>query len=76
MQKIFSELATALRERLEIIADEASRLDATRHMARLATVSEKIEHLERRIPKNADPQLRHFLQRRSYNKALELVETL
>jgi hypothetical protein len=37
-------------------------------------VSEKIESLEKRLPPKVDPELRHFLQRRSYSKALELLE--
>ena len=74
MQEIFTELAAVLRERLAIISDEESRQSAERHMERLQNVSEKIEQLERRLPPKIDPQLRHFLQRRSYSKALELLE--
>ena len=76
MQELLTELATALRERLAIISDEESRRDEKRHMERLQDVSEKIEQLELRLPPKVDPQLRHFLQRRSYSKALALVETL
>jgi hypothetical protein len=36
-------------------------------------VSEKIERLEQSLPPKIDPELRHFLQRRSYSKALELL---
>jgi hypothetical protein len=75
MDKILTELATALRERLAIIGDEESRRDPDRHTERLRVVSEKIEDLERQLPPKIDPQLRHFLQRRSYSKALELLET-
>ncbi len=45
-------------------------------MARLQDVSEKIERLELQLPAKSDPQLRHFLQRRSYGKALEFLENL
>ena len=69
------ELAAALRERLAIIADRESRRDPDRHTARLREVSEKIDRLEQSLPSQIDPQLRHFLQRRSYSKALELLET-
>ena len=69
------ELAAALRERLAIIADEESRRDPDRHSARLREVSEKIDRLEQSLPPKIDPKLRHFLQRRSYSKALELLET-
>lgn len=69
-----TELAAALRDRLAIIADEASRRDPERHTERLREVSEKIERIEQSLPPKIDPELRHFLQRRSYSKALELLE--
>jgi hypothetical protein len=74
MQKNLTELAAALRERLAIIDDEESRRDLARHTERLRAVSERIERLEHQLPATIDPQLRHFLQRRSYSKALELLE--
>jgi hypothetical protein len=74
MDAVLTELAEALRERLAIISDEESRRDSDRHTARLREVSEKIERLEQSLPPKIDPALRHFLQRRSYTKALELLE--
>jgi hypothetical protein len=74
MDAALTDLAAALRERLTIISDEASRGDPERHVARLRQVSEKIERLEQSLPLQSDPELRHFLQRRSYSKALELLE--
>ena len=71
-----TELAAALRERLAIISDDESRRDAEGHTSRLRQISEKIERLEQSLPPKIDPQLRHFLQRRSYTKALELLETI
>jgi hypothetical protein len=68
------DLTAALRERLAIIGDENSRRDPEAHTARLREVSEKIEKLEAALPRPIDPQLAHFLQRRSYDKALELLE--
>jgi len=73
MDAALADLAAALRERLEIIADEESRRDPDKHTARLRDVSERIERLEQILPRTTDPQLRHFLQRRSYTKALELL---
>ena len=75
MNAALTELTAALRERLAIIADETSRRDPARHTERLRAVSERIEQLEQDLPPAIDPQLRHFLQRRSYSKALELLET-
>ena len=74
MDKILTDLAAALRERLAIIGDEKSRRDPERHIERLRVVSERIEELEQQLPPKIDPQLRHFLKRRSYSKALELLE--
>lgn len=70
-----SELIAALRERLAIIRDDESRRDPEKHTARLRAVSEKIDNLAAALPKPIDPQLAHFLQRKSYDKALEFLET-
>jgi hypothetical protein len=72
--QILADLAEALRERLEIIGDEESRCDPLRHTERLREVSERIELIEHRLPPTINPQLRHFLQHRSYGKALELLK--
>jgi hypothetical protein len=69
-----SDLVNALRERLAIIRDENSRRDPEKHMARLRENSEKIDKFAAALPKPIDPQLAHFLQRKSYDKALELLE--
>lgn len=74
MDTPFGKLAHALRERRAIIADADSRHDAERHIARLKDVSEKIERLRADLPLPVDPQLAHFLQRASYDKALEFLE--
>jgi len=71
MQEVFGELATALQERMDIIGDEESRRDPAQHMTRLEEVSLRLEQIEARLPAQIDPQLRHYLQRRSYSKALE-----
>jgi hypothetical protein len=67
-------LADALRERLSIIADETSRRDPEKHMDRLRMVSERIETLQGTLPAPVDPRLTHYLERRSYDKALALLE--
>jgi hypothetical protein len=69
-----SELIIALRERLAIIRDENSRRDPEKHMARLKEISEKINNLVSALPKPIDPQLAHFLQRKSFDKALAVLE--
>jgi len=76
MENALVDLAQALRERLAIIGDEESRRDEQAHMARLSAVSEKIDKLQAALPRPIDPQLAHYLQRRSYDKALEFLEQL
>ena len=74
MENAVSELAQALRERLAMIHDEESRCDEVKHVARLRAVSEKIDRLQAALPRPIDPQLAHYLQRKSYDKALEYLE--
>ena len=76
MDAVASELADALRHRLAVIRDEASRQKPEEHLARLKAASERIEHLAAALPRPIDPQLAHFLQRASYSKALEFLEGL
>ena len=74
MEKAIVDLTSALRERLDIIRDEESRRNEPAHLARLKAVSEKIDQLQAALPRPIDPQLAHYLQRRSYDKALEFIE--
>ena len=74
MENALVDLREALRERLAIIQDEESRRDTERHMDRLSAISEKIDKLQAALPRPIDPQLAHYLQRRSYDKALEFLE--
>jgi hypothetical protein len=76
MEDAATDLAQALRERLAIIHDEESRRDTEAHMRRLSAISEKIDKLQASLPRPIDPQLAHYLQRRSYDKALEFLEQL
>ena len=74
MTKTETELAEALRERLKIISDEESRRDPERHVKRLREISDRIETLAATLPQPIPPRLAHFLDRRSYDKALEFLE--
>jgi hypothetical protein len=74
METVIVDLIAALRERLAIIGDEASRRDERSHVERLRAVAEKIDKLQAALPRPIDPQLAHYLQRRSYDKALEFLE--
>ena len=68
-----SELAEALRERLKIISDEESRRNPEQHVKRLREISERVETLAADLPQPVPPRLAHFLERRSYDKALEFL---
>jgi hypothetical protein len=74
MEETLLDLAQALRERLAVIRDEVSRHDEAKHIARLKTVSEKIDKLQRALSQPIDPRLVHYLERKSYDKALEYLE--
>jgi len=76
MERSLADLTQALRERLVIIHDERSRANPDVHMERLRAVSEKIEKLQTALQQQVDPRLAHYLQRRSYEKALEFIESL
>jgi len=76
MEDVVVDLRKALRERLAIIDDEESRRDEPAHMASLQAISERIDKLQAALPRPIDPRLAHYLQRRSYDKALEFLEQL
>ena len=71
-----ADLKEALQERLAVIHDEESRRDEAKHIDRLRAISEKIDKLQAALPQRVDPRLAHYLQRRSYEKALEFIESL
>ena len=74
METALAELAQALRERLLVIRDEESRRDHAKHIDRLRAVSEKIDRLQQSLSPSIDPRLKHYLDRKSYDKALEYLE--
>jgi hypothetical protein len=75
MESALADLAQALRERLAVIRDEESRSDHSKHIDRLRAVSEKIDRLQESLPPSIDPRLNHYLDRKSYDKALEYLES-
>jgi hypothetical protein len=73
-----AQLGELLRKRVSLIADrEWYRRDSESHLLALATVSEEIDRLsviligDREIP----PQFKHYLAKKSFEKALQLIET-
>jgi hypothetical protein len=68
-------LASALRERVTVIADrEWYQRDPAGHLDRLRAISEEIATLQKQLPPPIDPRLAHFLERCSYDKALAFLE--
>ena len=72
---VYLSLATALRERLAAIGDrEHYQRDPAGHLERLKTVTARIASIQQQLPSEIDPQLAHYLQRCSYDKALAFLE--
>ena len=72
---LFDELAAALRERIAVISDrELYARDPALHLEKLRAASEKIAALQTNLPPLIDPQLAHYLQRCSYDKALAFLD--
>ena len=72
---VWQALAGALKERLALVADrEFYRRDPAAHLAQLQTVSGRITGLAAQLPPGGDPQLTHYLQRCSFDKALAFLE--
>ena len=72
---LLDDLAVALRERLAVIADrDLFAREPALHLERLRAASEAITSIQSRLPPAVDPQLSHYLDRCSYDKALALLE--
>ncbi len=69
-------LVAALQERLSVIADHELRdHDPVTHLKKLQEASAAIEQHIALLPQSElDPKLRHYLERRSYDKALAWIE--
>jgi hypothetical protein len=74
-ETIEAQLAEALKTRLAVIGNQSLRAaDPERHLAELREASERIAALDAELPATAHPQLRHYLDRCSYDKALAWLE--
>lgn len=72
---LFPALASALRARLEAIADrDHYSRDPAGHLERLKEASRRIAEIQQQLPPDIDPHLRHYLERCSYDKALAWLE--
>lgn len=73
----YDELAAALEERLRIIADRDWYVrDSAGHLAGLIAISEEIDLLAQQLPRPLPGELAHYLERKSYDKALALLNDL
>lgn len=69
----FEPLKSALKRRLEVIADHAWRdRDPAGHLEALKEASQAI--LDVKLPSSIDPHLSHYLKQCSYDKALAFLE--
>ena len=74
MGEYYSELASVLQERLEVISDQDLRTkDPEAQLRRLHLASERIDRLKQGLPADADPILKHFLERRRRGQRMDLV---
>jgi hypothetical protein len=74
MGEFYSDLAQALRDRLQVIGDKTLKDNPSAHLEKLREASERIDALKAKLPANADPRLVHYLDRLSLSKALEFIE--
>jgi hypothetical protein len=75
MGEFYSDLAQALRDRLQVIGDKTLQDNPSAHLEKLREASERIDALRAKLPAKADPRLVHYLDRMSLSKALEFIET-
>jgi hypothetical protein len=75
MNTDFVKLREALQERLDVIADHELRArDPHAHLERLKAAASRLDAAIARVRPDCDAQLRHFLDRQSYFKALAWLD--
>ena len=76
MNEAFSDLRGALQERLRIVADHDLRdRDPQAHLDQLKSAASRLDEAIAQLPAQCDPDLRHYLSRQSYVKALAWLES-
>ena len=76
MNSPLSELIDALRERLRVVGDHELRTrDPQAHLSELKSAASRLESAIAQLPAHCDPELRHYLNRQSYLKALAWLES-
>lgn len=72
----FAPLRAALADRLAAVADTALRdRDPAAHLQLLQEAAARLDAEIARLPAGTDPLLRHYLERQSYTKALDWLES-
>jgi hypothetical protein len=68
-------LLEAVNSRLDVVADHAWRdRDPVAHLEGLKAAAGRLDGLVRNLPADADPMLRHYLERQSFTKARDWLE--
>jgi len=74
--EILTELAQLLRKRLDVVADRAFyERDPEQHLQTLQRVSMELDQRVSQHRNELPPELRHFFERQSYQKALHYLES-
>jgi len=74
---ILRELRDALQWRLDVVADRGFyERDPAGHLEKLQLASASVDRIAGDLPADADPMLRHYLERQSYVKALDWLNAL
>jgi hypothetical protein len=77
LESPLNELVELLQGRLDIIADtRLAKQDPAAHLNKLKSTSEAIFGLQQQLKGKIPPQLEHFLDHSSYNKALAFTKGL
>ena len=74
-ESMYPALRDAVKSRLDVVADAALReRDPAAHLEVLKRAAAVLDALVARLPADADPMIRHYLERQSYTKALDWLE--
>jgi hypothetical protein len=72
---VLATVKTALQKRLAVVADrDFYARDPAGHLTALQETSAALDAAVQKLPEDADPRLRHFLERQSYLKALDFLQ--
>ena len=74
-EKLYPVLRDALKRRLDVVANVALRTsDPAAHLESLKDAAAALDACVALLPADADPMIRHYLERQSYLKALAWLE--